>query len=174
MTFSQFTLPALTINGYLWDTMKQIEPTFAKRYGSKIPFFPLSDSVSGVKSWENKPYFVYDRMLRLTRQPFPYIKRDHTLYYLKSKEVEALEWGLAVQYILDRMDDAAQDINDWNRSQTTPAGVYFHNLRVSQTDAGDMGSPTLTRDFSTRPHYITRFIVDSEYHFTEPLEAFLP
>lgn len=173
MTFANLSLPAKTINGYLWDTMKQIEPTFARTYGNKVPIFPISDAASGDKSWGTKPYIVYDRMLRLTRSPFPYIKREHTLYYVKGKEIETLEWGLAIQHILDRMDDAAQDINDWNRAQAVPAKVYFHSLIVSQADSGDMGSPSATRDFSDRPYYITKFIVDTQYHFTESLDDIL-
>lgn len=173
MSFSQFTLPLLTINGYLWDTMKEIEPSFAKTYGNKIPFFPISDSASGTKTWETKPYVIYDRMMRITRNPFYPIKRDHILYYVKGKEIDTLEWGMAIQYILDRMDDAAQDINEWNRNQINTSNVYFHNLRVYQTDSGDMGSASLTRDFSVRPFYITRFIVDAQYHFTDSIESFL-
>lgn len=173
MTFSQFTIPAITINEYLWYTMKQIEPTFQKKYGDKIPFFPISDSASGGKSWENNTYIIYDRMLRRARDPFYPIKNEHILYYVKGKEVETLEWGMAIQYILDRMDDAAQDINEWNRSQANPSNVYFHNLRVFQTDSGDMGSPSSTRDFSVRPFYITRFIVDANYHLTDSIESYL-
>lgn len=173
MTFSNFSLPATTINGYLWDTMKQIEPTFVKKYGNKVPFFPLSDSAAGTKEWDNKTYIIYDRMLRLTRQPFPYIKREHLIYYVKGNDIDTMEWGLAIQHILDRMDDAAQDINDWNRAQAAPAKVYFHNLIVSQTDSGDMGSPSTTRDFSNRPFYITKFIVDAQYHFTESIDTIL-
>lgn len=174
MTFANFSLPATTVNGYLWHTMKQIDPNLQKKYGSKMPIFPISDSASGTKSWENGPYIIYDRMLRPRKRPFPYIKNEHILYYVKGKEVHTLEWGMALQAILDRMDDAAQDINDWNRSQVDPSGVYFHHLKVHQTDSGDMGSSSLTRDFSVRPYYITKFIVEAEYHFTESLESFLP
>lgn len=174
MTFSQFSLPATTINGYLWDTMKRIDPTLSKKYGRKTPFFPLSDAASGANSSENKPYIIYDRMLRLRRNAFPYIKNEHLLYYLKGKEVDTLEWSLAIQIILDRMDDAAQDINEWNRNQDDPAGVYFHHLRVSQSDSGEMGSPVETRDFSPRPFYISQFVVAAEYHFTESIESFFP
>lgn len=173
MTFSQFTLPVLTVNGYLWDTMKQIEPSFVKTYGTKTPFFPISDSASGTKSWETKPYVIYDRMMRITRNPFYPIKRDHILYYVKGRETDTLEWGMAIQYILDRMDDSAQDINNWNKNQANTSNVYFHNLRVYQTDSGDMGSASTTRDFSVRPFYITKFIVDAEYHFTDSIESFL-
>lgn len=173
MTFAIFTLPVLTINGYLWDTMKQIDPSFEKKYDGQMPFYPISDSASGAESWDSKPYVIYDRMLRRSKNPFYPVKNDHILYYVKGKEIDTLEWGMAIQYILDRMDDAAQDINEWNRQQATPAGVYFHNLRVYQTDSGAMGSPSDTRDFSTRPFYITRFIVDAEYHLTDSIESFL-
>jgi hypothetical protein len=171
MSLSNFTLPVLTINGYLWDTMKQIQPSLSntRNYGRTIPFFPMSDSASGTKSWETKTYVIYDRMLRMTGSPFPYIKKEHILYAVKGKEESTFEWSMAFQYILDRMDDAAQDINDWNRSQDTPAGVYFHNLRVFQSNR--MSSQA--RDFSNRPFYITEFIVEAEYHLTDSLESFL-
>jgi hypothetical protein len=167
MTFSDFTLPALTVNNYLWSVMKQIEPTFQKQYGTKIPFFPMSDSATGTKSWENKTYVIYDRMLRATSSPFYPIKKEHILYAVKGKEESTLEWGMAIQYILDRQDDAAQDINSWNRSQANPSKVYFHSLRVFQSDSSK------TRDFSNRPFYITEFIVEVEYHLTESIESLL-
>lgn len=174
MSLSDLTLPVLTVNGYLWHTLKQIEPTFAKKYGNKVPFFPMSDSASGTKSWETNTYVIYDRMMRIRRsQPFYPIKTDHILYYVKGKEEQTMEWGMAIQYILDRMDDAAQDINEWNRNQDNPANVYFHHVRVHQSDSGDMGSPSTTRDFSVRPFYITRFTVETEYHFTDSIESIL-
>jgi hypothetical protein len=169
MKFSDFTLPALTVNGYLWNTMKQFDPTLGqtKNYGQKIPFFPISDAASGTKSWENKTYVIYDRILRSTGKPFYPVKREHILYSLKGKEENILEWGAAIQYILDRMDDAAQDINDWNRNQEVPANVYFHHLRVFQTEG------TKSRDFSNRPYYIAQFVVEAEYHFTDKIENYL-
>ena len=173
MSFEQFPIPALTINGYLWDTMKKFDTTLSKKYGKTIPFFPLSDSASGTKSWENKPYIIYDRMMRRNRGPFYPVKNEHILYYLKGNEEQTMQWGAAIQFILDRMDDAAQDINEWNRSLITPDGIYFHHLRIHQTDSGDMGSASGTRDFSVRPHYITRFIVEAEYHFTDSIESIL-
>jgi|AntAceMinimDraft_6_1070360.scaffolds.fasta_scaffold04057_4 hypothetical protein len=173
MSFSQFPLPAKTINGYLWKTMKEIEPSLARKYGKTVPFFPVSDSVSGKASWDDKPYVIYDRMLKLKPGPFYVCKKEHLLYYIKGKETDIFEWGLAMQFILDRMDDAAQDVNAWNRLQEVPAKIYFHHLRVYQTDSGDMSSATSTRDFSTRPNYISQFVVEAEYHFTESIESIL-
>ena len=173
MTLAQFTLPIITVNNYVWHTMKEVDGTLQKKYGNTIPFFPLTDNASGKKSWENKPYVIYDRMIRINKSPFYPMKYEHFLYYLKGNEIDTLQWGAAIQYILDREDDAAQDINSWNRSQSSPANVYFHNLRVYQTDRGDQGSASLTRDFSTRPHYITQFVVDTCYHFTDSIESIL-
>lgn len=161
--FSVFTLPVITINNYLWSTMKQVDATLNKTYNSKTPFFPISDSASGTKSWENKPYIIYDRMLKMTGSPFYPVKKEHILYAVKGNDVDTLEWGMAIQYILDRMDDAAQDINDWNRNQPSQANVYFHHLRVFQSNN------TNIRDFSNRPYYITEFIVEAEYHFTDSI-----
>lgn len=165
--FSVFTLPVITINNYLWSTMKQVDATLNKTYNSKTPFFPISDSASGTKSWENKPYIIYDRMLKMTGSPFYPVKKEHILYAVKGNDVDTLEWGMAIQYILDRMDDAAQDINDWNRNQTSQANVYFHHLRVFQSNN------TNIRDFSNRPYYITEFIVEAEYHFTDSIESII-
>lgn len=166
MSLSDLTLPTLAVNGYLWDTIKQIEPTFNDTYGSTIPFFPLSDSASGA-GWENKAYIIYDRIMRTTTNPFYPIKKDHIIYNVKAKDIETLQWGLAIQYILDRYDDAAQDINEWNRNNGNQYKVYFHNLRVYQEDS------SANRNFSTRPFYITQFIVESEYHFTDSIESIL-
>jgi len=172
-SLSDFTVSVLAVNGYLWDTMKQVDPSLQKKYGTKVPFFPMSDNASGTKAWENKAYIIYDRMFRISKNPFYPIKCEHFLYYLKGDEQQTLEWGSAIQYILDRQDDAAEDINNWNRARNNPYNVYFHHLRVLQTDRGDMGSPSLTRDFSTRPHYITQFVIAADYHLTNSIESFL-
>ena len=165
MSFSNFTLPSTIVNGYLWHTMKEIDSTVSKGYGNKIPFFPISDAASGTKSWENKAYFVYDRIIKMQPKPFYPVKQEHLLYYLKGNEVQTIEWGMALQQILDRGDDAAQDINEWNRNQPEIGNVYFHSLCVMQNTNGDMSSAVSTRDFSVRPHYITQFIVAAQYHF---------
>jgi hypothetical protein len=173
MTLSNFTLPAVVVNKYLWHTIKQLEPSFVKTYGSNIPFFPLSDSASGAKSWENKTYVIYDRMMKYTNNPFYPIKSESLIYAVKGSEVQTLEWSMAIQYILDRQDDSAQDINNWNRSQTNPANIYFHSTRAFQSDSGAVSGLSTARDFSSRPFYITEFVIDLKYHFTDSIESYL-
>lgn len=166
MKFSNLDTPVVTINNYLWDTMKRIDPTLShtKNYGkTKIPFFPISDSASGMKAWENKPYIIYDRMLMARTSPFPYVKCEHIVYALKGKEEDLMEWSLVLQRILDRQDDSAQEINEWNSKQEVPAKVYFHSTSILQNTSTDV------RDFSTRPFYISQFIVKADYHFTDSI-----
>lgn len=167
MSLSDLVIPTNVVNNYLWHTLKQIEPSFATTYGSTVPFFPLGDSASGDASWTDKTYVLYDRMLRVTGNPFYPIKRDHIIYAVKGTDIASLEWSAAIQYILDRQDDAAQDINEWNRSQDIPENIYFHELRVFQADR------STARDWSSRSYYITEFVVDVKYHMTESIESII-
>jgi len=117
MSFDFLGIPTLAINGYLWDVMKKFDPQLEKRYGEKIPFYPIGDSAAGDEPWDKNPYFIYDRVFRFSSQPFYEHKRENTLYYLKAREVDSLEWSAILQLILDREDDSAKDINAWIRDQ---------------------------------------------------------
>lgn len=178
MSFESLAVPPLAVNGYLWDTMKRLDPTLSqtKNYGNKIPFFPIADSASGQKQWENKPYFIYDRVFRFASSPFYPKKRESFLYYLKAKPVESLQWSAALQLILDREDDSAKDINDWIRNQENGSDeypVYFHTLRVYQARSGSPTSEGMLREESSRPYNITEFMIDVCYHHTKSLEDYL-
>lgn len=178
MSFDVFGSPVLAINGYLWDTMKKIDPTLTqtKKYGQKIPFFPIGDSASGQKQWENKPYFVYDTVFRFSSDPFYQNKRESVLYYLRANAVETIQWSTVLQAILDREDDAGKDINDWirNNGGNDEYPVYFHNVRVYQSRSSVASSDSDVREASARKYYITEFMIDTRYHFTKSLEDYLP
>jgi hypothetical protein len=175
MSFDNISIPSLAINGYLWDTMKQIQPSLATKYKNKIPFFPLGDSAAGAKMWEDNPYFVYDRVFRFSSNPFYELKRESTLYYLKARDVDSLKWAAAVQLILDREDDAAKDINEWIRNQENWEDycVYFHNVRIYQSRSSSASSSGKIREETSRPYYITEFMVDTHFHYTKSFADFL-
>lgn len=177
MSFDIFTAPTIAINNYLWDTMKRIDPTLSqtKNYGNKIPFFPIGDTASGQKQWENKPYFIYDRVFRFSSSPFYVAKRESVLYYLKANQIETLKWSSAVQVILDREDDAGKDVNEWirNNGGNEAYPIYFHNIRVYQSRSSAASSDSDVRETSSRKNYITEFMVDCHYHFTKSLEDYL-
>jgi hypothetical protein len=176
MSFESIGIPTIAINHYLWDTMKKIDPDLQAQYQDVVPFYPLGDSSSGNEPWNDKPYFIYDRVFRFSGKPFYPDKRESTLYYLKAREIDSLQWSAALQLILDREDDAAKDVNDWIRSQGDFLNYpyYFHNIRVYQSRSSSPSSEGKTRDFSTvQPYYITEFMVDTHYHFTESLEDYI-
>jgi hypothetical protein len=168
MPLSVFPVPAVTVSNYLWATMKRIQPSLGKEYGKITPFFPLGDAATGTSIWEDKAYVVYDRMIQATNNPFPYIKSEHIVFDLKGNEKQTLLWGAAIQTILDRQDDSAKDINQWNSQQTNPAHIFFHKTNVFQ-----LRNPEHAREFSNRPYYITKFMIDCTYHFTDTLESLL-
>lgn len=175
MSLINLGVAALPINGYLWDTMKKIEPSLVNIYGQKIPIYPLGDAASGNKSWENKTYLIYDRMFTIMKNSFYPIKCENIHYFLKAKEADTLLWGSAIQIILDRTDDAGKDINNWIRqnggSEEYP--IYFHKLRVNQVSSSMASAKENLRDFTNMPFYISEFIVDAEYHYTKSLDDYL-
>ena len=175
MSLSDFGVMPLAVNGYLWDTMKAIEPSLSSKYKNKTPIFPLGDAASGTKAWENMSYMIYDRMFTIMKNPFYPIKCEEIRYYLKAKETDTFLWGSAIQIILDRQDDAGKDINDWirNNGGNEEYPVYFHKLRVNQVTSSMASEKENIRDFSIRNYYVTEFIIDAEYHYTKSLEDYL-
>jgi hypothetical protein len=176
MSFESIGVPVLAINHYLWDTMKTIEPSLSGQYEDITPFYPIGDSSSGDQPWDEKPYFIYDRVFRFSSSPFYPTKRESVLYYLKAREIDSLQWSAALQLILDREDDAAKDVNNWIRSQENALDYpyYFHNIRVYQSRSSSPSSGGKLRDISTvQPYYITEFMLDVYFHYTESLEDYL-
>jgi hypothetical protein len=178
--FEIAAIPSLAINAYLWDTMKQLSesqnngngPNLEDAYGDTVPFYPVGDSAAGDNPWEDKPYFIYDRVFRFNSNPFYELKRDSTLYYLKANETDSLEWSAILQIILDREDDAAKDINEWirNNGGNEKYPFSFHNLRVYQSRSSSPSSDGKIREISTvQPYYITEFMIDTHFHFTKQL-----
>lgn len=175
MSLSDLGVAPIAVNAYLWDTLKAIDPTLGNKYRTKVPIFPLSDQASGNKSWENKPYLIYDRMFKMGGGPFYPKKKEQLLYYLKGNEEQTIYWGSAIQLILDRGDDAGKDINQWirNNGGSEEYPIFFHYLKIYQIESSVASSSEMRRDFSSRAYHVTEFIVDMCYHYTKSLEDYL-
>jgi hypothetical protein len=177
MSLEDLVVAPAIVNKYLWDTMKAIQPSLSesKNYGQTIPIFPLGDASSGKKSWENKSYIIYDRMFTKMKDSFYPIKCEEIRYNLKAKERDTFIWGSAIQTILDRSDDAGKDINKWIRDHGGKDiyPIFFHKLRVYQVASSLATETENLRDFSIRPYYVSEFIIDMEYHYTNSLEDYL-
>ena len=157
-------VPAVPINRYLWSKIAELDPDLVMEYNGVMPFFPLGESASGENAWDGheKPTVVYDRMMVINPSPFYPIKKEQIHYALKANPTDSLVWGSAFQYILDGMDDVAQEINSYNKDKDF--GIFFHHVRLFQTST-QVSSSGAQRNYTTNQFYVTKFIIDTEYHY---------
>jgi hypothetical protein len=123
----------------------------------------------------NDVFAVYDRMLKMRRKAFPHIKSEQVLYYFYkvAGDISGLLYTTqAVQDILDRGDESAEDLNTWITSLPRNAQgnvvfdeeefspVHFHDIKIYQLEE--------TRDivdFGTARTYAgNKVIIDYTYH----------
>ena len=154
-------VPAVPINRYLWSVIAELDADLVLGYNGIMPFYPLGESAAGDAPWDGKPSVVYDRMMVINPSPFYPVKKEQIQYALKATPSDSLIWGSAIQYILDRGDAAAQEVNAYNASMNY--GLFFHTLRVFQTSS-QISSSGVQRDYSINQFYISKFIIDCEYH----------
>ena len=138
-------------------------PTLPTEIDSLIQTFPQSNGVFG----------VYDRMFKMRRVPFPYIKCEQLLYYFYSVGDDAQKNMVITQQqvsdLLDSGDDSAQDLNAWAAANpgtwnTESKELFFHNFKIYQLEE--------TRDivdFATARTYAgNKIIIDYDWHAIWP------
>ena len=150
-------------------------------------FFPTLptqiDTLTETFTNSNEVFGVYDRMFKMRRTPFPYIKCEQLLYYFYATGLQAQKKMIITQQqvsdLLDNADDSAKCLNDWTLqnkrpanepiSPTSPSGKYwddeslpmfFHNFKIYQLEE--------TRDivdFGTARTYAgNKIIIDYDWH----------
>lgn len=139
-------------------------------------FFPTLptqiDALTETFPDSNEVFAVYDRMFKMRRMPFPYIKCEQLLYYFYAVGDNATTKMVITQQqvsdLLDNGDDSAKDLNEWamlNLDYDTidSKPCFFHNFRIYQLEE--------TRDivdFATARTYAgNKIIIDYDWH---PLE----
>jgi hypothetical protein len=154
-------------------------PTLPTQIDALTETFPQSNGVFG----------VYDRMFKMRRTPFPYIKCEQLLYYFYSVGDDAQRNMVITQQqvsdLLDNGDDSAKDLNEWAAQNTRPANepisptslsgkywddeskpMFFHNFKIYQLEE--------TRDivdFGTARTYAgNKIIIDYDWHPVNPDE----
>lgn len=163
--------PMLWINNYIQEKL-------AGYLTIGVPFFPpspntindLTDSwitIDGTNFGYSGVRCTYDRLTRLRRSPFPHIKGEQLLYYFFATEDGVTDKMVAVTELvlrlLDREDESAEEINDWQVGKTI-AGFEpqfrFHKFRVYQLEeVADI------IDFGTaRTYGGNKIIIEYEYH----------
>ncbi len=170
------TFPPIFINKYLSE---KISPSLPEYFSNSLRFFPTmpTDIEALTETFPeaaNDVFSVYDRMFKMRRKPFPHIKSEQVLYYFYkvAGDISGLVYTTqAVQDLLDRGDESAEDLNAWIASKVNPSGevefdgetftpVYFHDIKVYQLEE--------TRDIvdfgTARTFAGNKVIIDYDYH----------
>jgi hypothetical protein len=183
--------PPIFINKYLQEKL-------AGRGFGAVPMFPTypsdfsvaeSFSLDVLTSGGTSRYTfqgqaaVFDRMFKMRRTPFPYIKCEQLLYYFyaltETAVVNLIELTQEIQDLLDNGDDSAKDLNAWSASKVSGTVTidgkvhnkvtfdgtdfllpYFHDIKIYQLEE--------TRDiidFGTARTYAgNKIIIDYDWH----------
>lgn len=152
--------PIWVVNDYLWDQLKQMSPQLAAMWPTTTPFFPVNDSTTGTSQWKGKPYFIYNQAFRVEHQMYQH-KKSTFVYSMRASVDQLGPLSLAFQKIIDRQDDAAADVNEFNLSRKGTdkyCPVVFHSFELYQNEPGE------PRDSSSAPYVISNFMVVSKYH----------
>lgn len=170
--------PPIFINDYL--SAKIPEALGPDRFAAGLMrFFPVAPTdlqalTETFPEASTDVFAVYDRMFKMRRRAFPHIKDEQLLYYFYKMQgdPEALIFATqAVQDLLDRGDESAEDLNKWiinspdydeatglYKEEFLP--VYFHDIKIFQLEE--------TRDiidFGTARTYAgNKIIIDYCYH----------
>ena len=168
--------PPSIINKYLGS---KVDERFDSGTTYFFPTLPTDiDSLTQTFPQSNGLFGVYDRMFKMRRTPFPYIKCEQVLYYFYATGDSAKGWGPTEQMVhiqqmvselLDNGDDSAKDINEWAAAneglwseESRP--VFFHNFKIYQLEE--------TRDivdFGTARTYAgNKIIIDYDWHPVNP------
>lgn len=171
--------PPTIINAYL---AAKIDPAIADFNPDTPPsagttyFFPTLptqiDSLTETFPDSNGVFGVYDRMFKMRRAPFPYIKCEQLLYYFYAVGDNATTKMVITQQqvsdLLDNGDDSAKDLNEWAAANPSlwaeSKACFFHNFKIYQLEE--------TRDivdFGTARTYAgNKIIIDYDWHPINP------
>ena len=183
--------PEQIINLYVWEQFKTYAPEFYRMYAPVVgnqnlgivPFFPSPASNLPTAVIENDlPYIVFDKFSRV-RGGYKYfypIKTDQMRYTIvggslydinrnqQDRYATTINLTSLIQNILDREDDAAQDINEFTKTlpdYNDPSypelnKYYFHCVNVyqsgftdTQQDVSDFMEYNPTRDLIIKYDY---------------------
>ena len=169
--------PPTIINAYL---AAKIDPGFNPDYsiGGSEPigttyFFPtLPTDIENLTTTfpnSNEVFAVYDRMFKMRRTPFPYIKCEQLLYYFYAVGENATTKMVITQQqisdLLDNGDDSAKDLNEWAKENSAlwineSKPVSFHHFKIYQLEeVRDI------IDFGTARTYAgNKMIIDYDWH----------
>ena len=161
-----FPIPAVPINGYVWDKLKQLDgPGGDLSKYTVRPFFPISDAKSGDAFWQSNTYVIYDQLMKFRETPFYPVHKEQVLYFVRGTATNNLVWTNAIAHILDRGDQAGKDVNAWMRINQPDCGIYFHSFKVFQVDH----AAEQRTDQALNQRYVSTMVIEYTYHLTKTM-----
>ena len=119
------------------------------------PFFPIHDSTGIEAGWENNPYVVYDWIKMRNDSSFHPIKTHQLIYSIRGTVTQVYETRDAIVDRLDREDESAQVLNQWQKDNNYTDCAFFHSIRAWQS------SRVLEPD-NTKQYYVLPMIIESD------------
>lgn len=168
------SFPPIFVNQYVVEQLKRFD--ILTGFEQMIPLFPTTPTniedvfknYIGAPGVDDPLLIQYERLIRFRPTPFYRRKREQLIYYLYCTDLSKItDAHRIISDALDREDAAAQDVNAYCASVSTPTlrfNIYFHNMRVYQADE--------TRDIlelaSARTVYANKLIIEYDYHSNTP------
>ena len=168
---SLLNTPVLWINKYL-------EYKIPLLTNIEVPLFPSTPSILDDLTGSFPAGGVmgtWDRLVKMNRKSMPHIKSEQILYYFyataENTIVNMVQIQEAVLRLMDRLDETAEEINNWCSNRVVNIGTegvpnlienmfYFHNFKIYQLEE--------TRDIidfgTARTYGGNKMIIDFEYH----------
>ena len=168
---SLLNTPVLWINKYL-------EYKIPLLTNIEVPLFPSTPSILDDLTGSfpaGGAMGTWDRLVKMNRKSMPHIKSEQILYYFyataENTIVNMVQIQEAVLRLMDRLDETAEEINNWCSNRVVNIGTegvpnlienmfYFHNFKIYQLEE--------TRDIidfgTARTYGGNKMIIDFEYH----------
>ena len=168
--------PPRWINAYVFNELCTYDDIGVSANQEFVPIFATSPTnieeiyknVIKATSITEPLVIQYDRLMSFRPNNFYPHKREQVLYYIYSTSIANVNnANIVISQLLDREDAAAQDVNMWcansyqyNKDEVIPYNVYFHNIKVFQTDeVRDIIDPV-----SSRTIFVNKLIIQYDYH----------
>lgn len=163
----QLALFGLIASGPSSPNQAGFNPMIPAQYPTSIE--DLYNDTITIQQVESPILIVYDRLMRFRPSPFYRRKREQLVYFVYSSDVAKLINAIRIiTDALDREDSAAQDINAFSAQNVTassPANIYFHNVRVYQADE----SRDVAELASARTLFVNKIVVEYDYHVNDTI-----
>ena len=165
--------PENAINEYVWeqfrlDSLKAASASYLggfkySQYNGIVPFFPVSDNVSGSTKWKDKTYVIYDSFA--TKKPYKGlypVKSSQMMYSIRGSLEDIYLWRDFITNVLDREDVAGNEISEYAGANMSNVNFRFHCINVFQNNY--IGNSTESSGVTKT--YSTNLVIKYDYHIT--------